>query len=73
MHTRTLLKFSTTITHTAGNLILDVHGLRITDPLSMEAALDGIAGVVTNGVFARRPADILLLGTSTGVQSFERR
>ncbi|HEX7045429.1 MAG TPA: ribose-5-phosphate isomerase RpiA, partial [Burkholderiales bacterium] len=49
-----------------GNLILDVHNLEILDPLELENALDQIAGVVANGVFARRPADIVLLGTDDG-------
>jgi ribose 5-phosphate isomerase A len=52
-----------------GNIILDVHGLSIPDPVEMEAAIDGIAGVVTNGLFARRRADLLLLGTPSGVRS----
>lgn len=50
-----------------GNLILDVHGLEIRDPLALEARIDQIPGVVTNGIFARRPADVLLLGTPSGV------
>jgi ribose 5-phosphate isomerase A len=52
-----------------GNLILDVRGLQILNPVELESALDHIAGVVTNGLFARRPADVLLLGTSTGVKT----
>ena len=51
-----------------GNLILDVHGLNIVHPQELEAALNQIPGVVTNGLFARRPADLLLLGTVQGVQ-----
>jgi ribose 5-phosphate isomerase A len=51
------------------NLIIDVYGLDMSDPVALEAAIDGIAGVVTNGIFARRPADVLLLGTSAGVQT----
>jgi len=51
-----------------GNLILDCHGLTITDPPGLEAELNNIAGVVTNGLFARRPADLLLLGTAEGVR-----
>ena len=47
-----------------GNLILDVHNLSITKPLELEAALNQIVGVVTNGLFARRGADVLLLGTA---------
>jgi ribose 5-phosphate isomerase A len=52
-----------------GNIILDVHGLRITDPVAMESEINQIPGVVTVGLFARRPADVLLLGTSDGVVS----
>lgn len=52
-----------------GNLILDVHGLDIPDPVELEGRLDQIAGVVTNGIFARRRADVLLLGTDTGVST----
>lgn len=51
-----------------GNDILDVHGLSIDDPAGLEATLNGIAGVVTNGLFARRGADVLLLGTPAGVR-----
>ena len=52
-----------------GNLILDVHGLSIVNPVELEAVLNNIAGVVTNGLFARRAADVLLLGTANGVQT----
>ena len=52
-----------------GNLILDVHGLSIADPVGLEAAIDQIVGVVTNGLFARRGADVLLLGTAGGVRT----
>ena len=55
-----------------GNLILDVHGLSIADPLDLEAAIDRIVGVVTNGLFARRGADVLLLGTQTGIRTMLR-
>jgi ribose 5-phosphate isomerase A len=55
-----------------GNVILDVHGLTITDPVGLETALNQIAGVVTNGLFARRPADLLLLGTAEGVKELKR-
>lgn len=51
-----------------GNQILDAHGLRIVDPPALEADLNQIAGVVTVGLFARRPADLLLVGTAAGVQ-----
>jgi ribose 5-phosphate isomerase A len=50
-----------------GNVILDVHGLRIMTPVELESEIDHIAGVVSNGLFARRPADILLVGTPSGV------
>lgn len=55
-----------------GNLILDVHGLAIVDPVDLETRIDQIVGVVTNGLFARRPADVCLLGTASGVQILER-
>jgi ribose 5-phosphate isomerase A len=55
-----------------GNRILDVHGLSITDPVSLEAAINQIPGVVSVGLFAARGADVLLLGTSEGVKRFER-
>ncbi len=51
-----------------GNVILDVHGLAITDPVSTETRINQIVGVVTNGLFAARRADVLLLGTPDGVQ-----
>ncbi|NMG35821.1 ribose-5-phosphate isomerase RpiA [Azoarcus sp. TTM-91] len=51
-----------------GNIILDVHGLSITDPLALESRIDQIVGVVTNGLFARRGADVLLLATAGGVE-----
>ena len=52
-----------------GNVILDVHNLTILDPAELEAKLDRLAGVVTNGLFARRPADLLLFGGAQGVRS----
>lgn len=52
-----------------GNLILDVHGLDITDPAALEAKINNIAGVVTVGLFARRGADVLLLGAAGGVRT----
>lgn len=55
-----------------GNLILDVQNLTITDPVRLEEALNHITGVVTNGLFARRPADVLLLATPAGVQTLTR-
>ncbi len=52
-----------------GNVILDIHGLQIMEPAKLEAQLNNIAGVVTNGLFAIRPADVLLLGTGEGVKT----
>jgi ribose 5-phosphate isomerase A len=49
-----------------GNVILDVHNLSIPDPVKLEQSLNNIAGVVCNGIFAQRPADVLLLGTAGG-------
>ena len=51
-----------------GNHILDVHNLKIPNPLEMEARIDRIPGVVTVGIFAQRPADILLVGHRDGVR-----
>jgi ribose 5-phosphate isomerase A len=51
-----------------GNLILDCRGLTMLDPPALEAELNQIAGAVTNGIFARRPADLLLLGAAEGVR-----
>jgi ribose 5-phosphate isomerase A len=55
-----------------GNLILDVHGLSITDPAGLENRINQIVGVVSNGLFAQRGADVLLLATPQGVQTFLR-
>jgi ribose 5-phosphate isomerase A len=55
-----------------GNHILDVRGLDIVDPLALETEINQIAGVVTVGLFARRPADILLVGTDAGVVTLRR-
>jgi ribose 5-phosphate isomerase A len=52
-----------------GNLILDVHDLSITDPVGLETQINQIVGVVTNGLFAQRGADVLLLATADGVQT----
>lgn len=54
-----------------GNVILDVHGLNILDPVALESEINQLAGVVTNGLFARRPADVLLLGTEHGVETYK--
>jgi ribose 5-phosphate isomerase A len=55
-----------------GNVILDVHNLAITAPAVLEGALDHVPGIVTNGLFARRGADVLLLGTEEGVRTMTR-
>lgn len=55
-----------------GNVLLDVHNLNILDPLTLERILNNIPGVVSNGLFAHRPADILLVGTSVGVKVYRR-
>jgi ribose 5-phosphate isomerase A len=52
-----------------GNQVLDVHGLRIVDPLGLEREINQLAGVVTVGLFARRPADLVIVGTAAGVQT----
>ncbi|MFV8825548.1 ribose-5-phosphate isomerase RpiA [Thauera sp. WH-2] len=55
-----------------GNLILDVHGLSITDPVATETRINQIVGVVTNGLFAERGADVLVLAGSAGVERLQR-
>jgi ribose 5-phosphate isomerase A len=55
-----------------GNHILDVRGLDIPDPAALETAINQLAGVVTVGLFARRPADVLLVGTAAGVVTLTR-
>jgi ribose 5-phosphate isomerase A len=60
------------VTTDNGNLILDVRGLAILDPVALETAINMIPGVVTNGIFARRPADVLLLATPEGVKTYKR-
>ena len=52
-----------------GNIILDVHNLKIMEPIKMEMEISAYAGVVTVGIFAIRPADILLFGTDNGLQT----
>jgi ribose 5-phosphate isomerase A len=60
------------VTTDNGNHILDVHGLSIADPVGMEAAMNQIVGVVTVGLFARRPADVLLVGSNEGVRTVRK-
>ena len=52
-----------------GNIILDVHDLQIMEPAKLEDELNNIPGIVTVGIFALRPADVLLLGTQEGVKT----
>lgn len=52
-----------------GNVILDVHNLQIANPLELETRINQMPGVVTVGIFAHRPADVLLIGTPTGVRT----
>jgi ribose 5-phosphate isomerase A len=55
-----------------GNLIIDVHDLKIANPVELERQINQLAGVVTNGLFAQRGADVLLLGGAQGVTKIER-
>ena len=52
-----------------GNIILDVHNLQIMEPVHLEEELNNVPGVVTVGIFAKRPADVLLLGTPGGIKT----
>lgn len=52
-----------------GNIIIDVYNFSIPQPLATEAKINGITGVVTNGLFALKPADVLFLGTASGVRT----
>jgi ribose 5-phosphate isomerase A len=52
-----------------GNVIFDIHGLQILDPVGLETTLNEITGVVTNGLFARRGADVLLLSSGEGIRT----
>ncbi|HYQ70305.1 MAG TPA: ribose 5-phosphate isomerase A, partial [Gammaproteobacteria bacterium] len=52
-----------------GNIILDIHNLDIMEPVTLEEDLNNIPGIVTVGLFAKRPADVLLLGTEDGVKT----
>lgn len=55
-----------------GNIIIDIYNLDLSRPIQVEERLNQIAGAVTNGLFARRPADLLLLGTTNGVRTLKR-
>jgi ribose 5-phosphate isomerase A len=61
------------VTTDNGNHILDVYNLSIVNPRELEAQINNIVGVVTNGLFAARPADLLLLGTADGVKTLTRK
>ncbi len=54
-----------------GNVILDVHGLEIMEPTKLEDQLNNVTGVVTNGLFALRPADVVLVGSQSGVTTMD--
>lgn len=54
-----------------GNVIIDVHNLKIMDPVDLETKIDGIVGVVTNGLFARRGANVILVGSDDGVTTLK--
>ncbi len=56
-----------------GNIVLDVWGLSILNPVELETAINNVTGVVTNGLFARRGADLLLLGNQSGVKTMTRK
>lgn len=55
-----------------GNVILDIYNMDLSNPVQREQELNQIVGVVTNGLFARRPADVLLLGSASGVKTLKR-
>ncbi len=54
-----------------GNIILDVHNLRIINPIELETSLNNLVGVVCNGIFAKRPADLLLIADNNGIKTLE--
>lgn len=56
-----------------GNIILDIYNMDISRPIQVEEKLNNVVGIVTNGLFARRPADLLLLGTRDGVRTISRQ
>lgn len=61
-------KYRKNIVTDNGNVIIDVHNLKIFDPIDLENKINAIAGVVTTGLFANRAADVVLLATSNGIQ-----
>jgi ribose 5-phosphate isomerase A len=60
------------VTTDNGNIILDIHNLAILEPIKLEQSINQIAGVVAVGLFAQRPADVLILGTDSGVKTYRR-
>ncbi|HEX5056523.1 MAG TPA: ribose-5-phosphate isomerase RpiA [Gammaproteobacteria bacterium] len=60
------------VTTDNGNIVLDVHNLPINEPIKLEQTINQLAGVVTVGLFAQRPADVLILGTDSGVKTYRR-
>jgi len=56
-----------------GNVVLDCHGMTLLDPPKTESELNQLAGVVTNGIFARRPADVLLLAETSGIRTLSKK
>ena len=68
---RLRVKEGVTVVTDNGNVILDVTGMRISDPLALEVAINAIVGVVTVGLFAARGADLALLGTADGVRTLD--
>ncbi|MBS3803481.1 MAG: ribose-5-phosphate isomerase RpiA [Oleiphilaceae bacterium] len=61
------------VTTDNGNIIIDIHNMDLSRPIKVEERLNHVVGTVTNGLFARRPADLLLLGTKEGVRSIPRK
>ena len=78
-HARELVKlggdpvYRTGVVTDNGNVILDVHNLRITSPRALEEKINNITGVVCSGLFALRPADVLLLGRASGVETLHAK
>ena len=72
MIARELVKLGGSPVTDNGNVILDTYGLDIRNPVELETRLNNLVGVVCNGLFARRPADVLLLGGSAGVKTITR-
>ena len=56
-----------------GNIIIDVHNMKIESATALEERINNIVGVVTNGLFACRPADVFLMGTSEGVKTLKAK